>query len=185
MKVFGKSQSEPHVIHTRYIDTMATPQEAEDAGHARYAYRVRVSSTALAALLGEWDRCRWIWNECVARSKKAHADGEKCGPARLDKMLTQAQPLPLPATGRVIGVDWGVKETATTTSDTHDLPHAEHGKKSAGKLTGYQRMMARRKPQRGQAASKGTARRSGRPRRSTRRSPGNGKTAPASGPSTS
>ena len=91
MKVFGKSQSEPHVIHTRYIDTMATPQEAEDAGHARYAYRVRVSSTALAALLGEWDRCRWIWSECVARSKKVHADGEKCGPARLDKMLTQAR----------------------------------------------------------------------------------------------
>ncbi|CAM5688399.1 Transposase OS=Streptomyces chartreusis OX=1969 GN=CP983_42460 PE=3 SV=1 [Streptomyces chartreusis] len=28
----------------------------------------------------------------------------------------------LPETGRVIGIDWGVKETATTTSDGHDLP---------------------------------------------------------------
>jgi hypothetical protein len=29
--------------------------------------------------------------QCVARSKKAHAEGEKCGPARLDKMLTEAR----------------------------------------------------------------------------------------------
>ncbi|WP_405681399.1 MULTISPECIES: RNA-guided endonuclease InsQ/TnpB family protein [unclassified Streptomyces] len=62
---------------------------------------------------------------------------------------------PLPETGRSIGIDWGVKETATTTSDDHDLPHAQHGRKAAGKLAGYQRMMARRKPKRGQAASKG------------------------------
>jgi putative transposase len=64
---------------------------ADGAGHARYTYRLRVSSTARAGLLAEWDRCRWVWNECVARSKKAHADGEKCGPARLDRMLTQAR----------------------------------------------------------------------------------------------
>lgn len=61
----------------------------------------------------------------------------------------------LPATGRVIGIDWGVRETATTTSDTHDLPHAEHGRKAAAKLTRYDRMMARRKPEKGRAASKG------------------------------
>jgi putative transposase len=247
---------------------MTTPQIAKDAGHARYTYRLRVSSTARTALLSEWARCRWIWNECVARSKKAHQDEEECGPARLDKMLTEARartawlregssvpqqqiirdfgksrtkslkdikerlpmrqragmpkykkkhaadptlnytqrgfrlkdsrlrlaggiamtvvwsrelPRPpssvriyrdslshwyasfvvattteaLPATGRDIGIDWGVKETATTTSDTHDLPHAQHGKNSAQRLARYQRMMARRKPKRGQAASKG------------------------------
>jgi len=243
-------------------------QGGEDAGHARYTYRLRVSSTALAALLGEWDRCRWIWNECVARSKQAHRESEKCGPARLDKMLTEAraqlawlregssvpqqqiirdfaksrtkalkdvkdrlpvkrragmpkpkkkaladptlnytrrgfglkdgrlhlaggialtvvwsrdlpadptsvriyrdslghwyasfvvktETQPLPATDTVLGIDWGVKETATTTSDTHDLPHAEHGKKAAAKLAHYQRMTARRKPKRGQTGSKG------------------------------
>ncbi|MFC9646905.1 RNA-guided endonuclease InsQ/TnpB family protein [Streptomyces mirabilis] len=247
---------------------MTAPLEVGAAGHARYTYRLRVSSTALTALLGEWDRCRWIWNECCARSKKAHRDEEKCGPARLDKMLTEARtrnawlregssvpqqqiirdfgksraralkdikarlPMrqragmpkykkkslagpslnynrngfrlkdgrlhlaggigvtvvwsrdlpadpssvrvhrdslghwyasfvvatevqPLPETGNVLGVDWGVKRTATTTSDTHDLPHVEHGRKAAAKLTGYQRMMARRRPKAGQAASKG------------------------------
>jgi putative transposase len=247
---------------------MTTPEAGEGAGHARYTYRLRVSSTAHSALTAEWDRCRWIWNECVARSKKAHKDGEKCGPARLDKMLTEARAgtpwlargssvpqqqlirdfgkcrakalkdikdrlpqrqragmpkhkkkreanptlnytrrgfrlkdgrlhlaggivltvvwsrnlptdpssvrvyrdslgnwyasfvvpaevQPLPATGAMIGVDWGVRETATTTSDAHDLPHAQHGRRAKAKLTRYDRMMARRKPAKGRAASKG------------------------------
>ncbi|MFI6995583.1 hypothetical protein ACIBOT_44970, partial [Nonomuraea wenchangensis] len=38
---------------------------ANRTGHARYTYRLRVSSTALALLLAEWDRCRWVWNQCV------------------------------------------------------------------------------------------------------------------------
>ncbi|RKS09057.1 putative transposase [Nocardiopsis sp. Huas11] len=62
---------------------------------------------------------------------------------------------PLPRTGRVIGIDWGVAETATTTSDDHDLPHAGHGRTAARRLARYQRMMARRKPARGRRASTG------------------------------
>ncbi|MEU7467055.1 transposase [Streptomyces sp. NPDC044984] len=241
----------------------------EAVGRARYTYRLRVSATARAGLEGEWGRCRWLWNECVARSRKAYAEGEVCGPARLDGMLTRARgvtpwlsegasvpqqqvirdfavsrakalkdirnrlpvkrragmprhkkrrgsdpslnytrrgfrlrdgrlhlaggivltvvwsrPLlaepssvrvyrdglghwyasfvvpapiePLPPTGEVIGVDWGVKETATTTSDAHDLPHPCHGLKTQQKLSRYDRMMARRKPtKKGQAGSKG------------------------------
>ncbi|KAB1985818.1 transposase [Streptomyces triticiradicis] len=61
---------------------------------------------------------------------------------------------PLPATGAVLGVDWGVKETATT-SDAHDLLHPQHGRTAAQRLARYQRMMARRKPRKGQAASRG------------------------------
>jgi putative transposase len=60
-----------------------------------------------------------------------------------------------PETGNVIGIDWGVKEIATTTSDAHDLPHPEFGKKSTEKLARYQRQMARRKPARGQKPSVG------------------------------
>ncbi|MEU3945690.1 transposase [Streptomyces sp. NPDC029526] len=225
--------------------------------------------------MAEWTRCRWVWNECVAMSRKVHAanranpdDKVTCGPAQLDKMLTEARTAmrwlregasvpqqqtirdfatsrakalkdikaklpvrqragmprikrkrdalptlnytrrgfrlkdgrlhiaggialtvvwsrdlpaaptsvrvhqdsvghwfasfvvatevqPLPQTGRVLGVDWGVKETATTTSDAHDLPHAEHGKRAAQRLARYQRMMARRRPAKGQTASKG------------------------------
>lgn len=72
--------------------------------------------------------------------------------------------LPEIGSDRVLGIDWGVTETATTAvldiatgevddSDTFDLPHSQHGKKAAARLARYQRMMARRKPAKGQAGS--------------------------------
>ncbi|MFI1481226.1 RNA-guided endonuclease InsQ/TnpB family protein [Streptomyces sp. NPDC020747] len=247
---------------------------AAEAGQARYTYRLRVSSTARTALVAEWDRCRWLWNECVAKSRAVHqhnkstGENQTCGPAQLDRMLTEArarapwlregssvvqqqvvrdfgrsrgkahkdirehlpmprraqmpkwksrrealptlnytkrgfrlkdgrlhlaggisvavvwsrellaepssvrvyqdslghwycsfvvpvQVQPLPETGRALGVDWGVRETATTTSDAHDLPHAGHGRKAKAKLTRYDRMMARRRPKKGRPGSKG------------------------------
>jgi putative transposase len=33
----------------------------------RYRYRLRPGAAALAGLLREWDRCRWVWNQAVAR----------------------------------------------------------------------------------------------------------------------
>ncbi|MDX3697421.1 transposase [Streptomyces europaeiscabiei] len=253
---------------------MAQAGAAAEAGQARYTYRLRVSSTARTALAAEWGRCRWVWNECVAKSRAVHlhnkATGEKatCGPAQLDRMLTEArartpwlregssvvqqqtirdfgrsrakahkdiearlsmtrragmprykkkrealatlnytrrgfrlkdgrlhlaggivvtvvwsrelpaepssvrvyqdsighwycsfvvpaQIQPLPQTGRVLGVDWGVRETSTTTSDAHDLPHAGHGRKAKAELTRYDRMVARRRPEKGRPGSKG------------------------------
>jgi putative transposase len=62
---------------------------------------------------------------------------------------------PYPETGNVIGIDWGVKETAATTSEAHDLPHPEFGRKAQEKLSRYQRQMARRKPGKGKPASAG------------------------------
>jgi len=237
-------------------------------GHSRFTYRVRVSAAAEGALLAEWGRCRWVWNECVAESRRAWKEGRECGPVGLDKMLTGwrarhewlhegssvaqkqavcdfgrsrakalkdrkgklpagqraglpqfkkrdravptmnytrqgftlrggqltvaggirlrvvwSRPLPsapssvrvyrdalghwhasfvveteaepYPENDEAIGVDWGVKDIAVTTSDDCDLPHPEFGKKSAGKLARYQRQMARRKPKPGQKPSAG------------------------------
>ncbi|MFF9480144.1 RNA-guided endonuclease InsQ/TnpB family protein [Streptomyces sp. NPDC014733] len=253
---------------------MTAEVSAQAAGYCRYTYRLRLSSSARTALEAEWDRVRWVWNECVAKSKVVHAHnratGAKttCGPVQLAAMPTEArartpwlregacvpqqqvirdfgtsrakalkdikarlpmrqragmprwkrkrEALPtleytkrgfrlkdgrlhlaggivvtvvwsrelpgppssvrvyrdavghwwasfvtaavtedLPLTGRVIGIDWGVKETATTTSDVHDLPHPQHGRTAAQKMARYQRTMARRGPPKGQAASKG------------------------------
>jgi putative transposase len=234
----------------------------------RFTYRVRVSAVAERALLAEHDRCRWVWNECVAEAKRAWREKRECGPAGLSKKLTEwraehtwlregaavaqqqtvrdfgksrakalkdikskrpvrqragmpkfkkrsralptmnyvgrtfvlrggrlilaggivtrvvwSRPLPsapssvrvyqdalgywhasfvveavsepYPQVGVVIGVDWGVRQIATTTSEAHDLPHPEHGKKQAAKLARHQRQMARRKPERGHKPSAG------------------------------
>lgn len=74
--------------------------------------------------------------------------------------------LPEIGNDRVLGIDWGVTETATTVvldistaevddSATFDLPHSEHGKRSADRLARYQKMMARRKPAKGHPGSAG------------------------------
>lgn len=61
----------------------------------------------------------------------------------------------LPDNPDTIGIDWGVREIATTTDPAYDLPHPEFGKRAQKTLTRYQRMMARRKPGPGQPGSKG------------------------------
>ena len=254
-----------------------TARDAVGGGRlARYTYRLRLSATAVAGLEAEWGRSRWVWNECVAMSRRVHrhnrADpgGKRtCGPVQLSGMLTAArgvtpwlregasvpqqqtirdfaksrakamkdvkarlpvkqragmprprkkhrstatleytrsgfrlrdgrlhlaggivvtvvwsrdlpsdptsvrvfrdtlghwyasfvvlapEPEPLPETGVVIGVDWGVREIATTTSDAHDLPHPEHGRRAAAGLACYQRQMARRQQPKGKPQTKG------------------------------
>jgi putative transposase len=69
--------------------------------------------------------------------------------------VVRVQTQPLAPNTETIGVDWGVTETATTTDQTFDLPHAGHGKAAAAKLARYQKMMARREPPKGRPASKG------------------------------
>lgn len=70
-------------------------------------------------------------------------------------VVTIDDPEPLPETGRSIGIDWGVSQVATTTNPAYDLPHAEHGRKTASKLARVQRQMARLKPKPGQPSSRG------------------------------
>ncbi|GAA0474941.1 transposase [Actinoplanes capillaceus] len=54
-----------------------------------------------------------------------------------------------------IGIDWGLKTTATTTDPSFDLPHLGHRRRCAAELAKAQRKMARRRRPRGQAPSKG------------------------------
>ncbi|WP_433795570.1 RNA-guided endonuclease InsQ/TnpB family protein [Actinoplanes sp. CA-252034] len=53
----------------------------------RYTYRLRPGRIAQAALLAEWNRCRWLWNEAVHQQKS----GKKPTFGRLSKMLTEAR----------------------------------------------------------------------------------------------
>lgn len=62
---------------------------------------------------------------------------------------------PAEADGSAIGIDWGVKVTATTTDTVFDLPHLGHRKRCAAERAKAQRRMARRRRPQGTAASKG------------------------------
>jgi putative transposase len=42
----------------------------------RYTYALRVSKTSKLALNTEWDRARWIWNQCVGRDIDMRNEGE-------------------------------------------------------------------------------------------------------------
>ncbi len=53
----------------------------------RYSYRLRPGAQAERALLAEWHRCRFLWNEAVHQQKS----GEKPTFAKLSKMLTEAR----------------------------------------------------------------------------------------------
>ncbi|WP_346257321.1 transposase [Plantactinospora sp. ZYX-F-223] len=53
----------------------------------RHTYRLRPGATAEAALMAEWGRCRWLWNEAVHQYKT----GRKPTLCRLSKLLTEAR----------------------------------------------------------------------------------------------
>ncbi|WP_405137711.1 RNA-guided endonuclease InsQ/TnpB family protein [Nocardia sp. NBC_01388] len=53
----------------------------------RYSFRLRPGRTALAALLEEWHRCRFLWNEAVHQEKS----GNKPTFSKLSKLLTEAR----------------------------------------------------------------------------------------------
>ncbi|OZV73886.1 transposase [Micromonospora echinospora] len=223
----------------------------------RYTYRLRPGRQAEGALLAEWGRCRWLWNEAVhqqrtgrkptfgklskllteARGRNAwlrdgsqvaqqqtlrtyataldHSftvkgrsrpkvkrkkdalpsleyttrgfrlkDGRLCLPGKVTVPVVWSRDLPSdPTSVRVyrdslghwyasfvvrreqpetpeadlpgIGVDWGVKTTATTTNPVFDLLHLGHRKRCAAELAKAQRRMARRRRPKGHAPSKG------------------------------
>ncbi|MEN3609502.1 transposase [Plantactinospora sp. ZYX-F-223] len=53
----------------------------------RYTYRLRPCATARAALLAEWGRCRWLWNEAVHQ----YRTGRRPTFGTLSKLLTEAR----------------------------------------------------------------------------------------------
>lgn len=53
----------------------------------RYTYRLRPGRQAQAALLSEWGRCRFLWNEAVHQQKS----GRKPTLCKLSRLLTEAR----------------------------------------------------------------------------------------------
>jgi putative transposase len=53
----------------------------------RYTYRLRPGAMAERALISEWHRCRWLWNEAVHQ----YRSGNKPTICKLSKLLTAAR----------------------------------------------------------------------------------------------
>ena len=53
----------------------------------RYTYRLRPGARAERALMAEWHRCRWLWNEAVHQQKS----GRKPTLCKLSLLLTAAR----------------------------------------------------------------------------------------------
>jgi putative transposase len=53
----------------------------------RFTYRLRPDATATTALISEWGRCRWLWNEAVHQQRS----GNKPTFCKLSKLLTEAR----------------------------------------------------------------------------------------------
>ena len=221
----------------------------------RYSYRLRPGATAERALIEEWHRCRFLWNEAVhqfqtggkptfgklsklltearkrttwlregsvdaqqqmlrtysqaldhsfkvkGRGRPQVKKRKKCLPSlsysrngfalkdglRLPKGVTipvvwsrelPSEPTsvrvyqdslghwyasfvvrreiePLPEVDGAIGIDWGIKTTATTTDSAYDLPHVGARKAVAADMKAAQRKMARRRAPKGQPQTKG------------------------------
>lgn len=69
--------------------------------------------------------------------------------------VVRRERMPAPDTDSSLGVDWGVKVTATASNPDYDLPHLGHRRKAAAQLARVQRKMARRRRPREQAQSRG------------------------------
>lgn len=222
----------------------------------RYTYRLRPGTQAERALLDEWGRCRWLWNEAVNQRRTGRKptfcklsklltaaraanewlregsqvaqqqtlrtymlaldhsfkvkgrrtpvikrrkdtlpsleytvrgfsvrDGRLCLPKGVSVPVVWSRDLPsAPSSVRVyqdslghwyasfvvtreaepapeasgkIGIDWGIKVTATATDPAYDLPYGGHRKRCAAELARAQRKMSRRRRERGQPQSNG------------------------------
>lgn len=68
-----------------------TPERGADVDQPtetlRYTYRLRPGKQAEAALLAEWGRCRWLWNEAVHQQQS----GRKPTSRKLGMLLTEAR----------------------------------------------------------------------------------------------
>lgn len=67
---------------------MTLTMTSENTMKVRETVRLRLSTTAERALLAEWGRVRWVWNQCVGRARDLRGESETCGPALMSAELT-------------------------------------------------------------------------------------------------
>lgn len=84
----------------------------------RYTYRLRPGAQAQRALLAEWHRCRFLWNEAVHQQRT----GRKPTLCKLSKLLTEARASALwLRTGSQVAQQQTLRTYATALADSHQV----------------------------------------------------------------
>jgi len=124
----------------------------------RYSFRLRPGRTAQAALIAEWHRCRFLWNEAVHQQKSGYRPTYRM----LSELLTEtrsrsawlragsqvAQQQTLRTYTQALGQSFTVKgrgRPVFKADPSFDQPHLGHRKRCAAELARAQRTMARRR----------------------------------------
>lgn len=96
-----------------------------------------------------------VWSRDLPSEPKSVRVYQDCLSYWHCSFVVTRDPEPAPDAAGGIGIDWGIRATATTTDPAYDLPYGGHRKRCAAELAKAQRQMSRRRRQRGQAQSKG------------------------------
>jgi putative transposase len=119
-------------------------QGRRSAAYTRAAFRWRDGRLYLAKMDTPL-AFTWSWPEVDPASidpSTVTVSRDPCGRWYVSLAVDVPDPDPLPATGRVVGVDLGVKDFAVT-SDEQRIPNPRHLERRARSLARYQRRMAR------------------------------------------
>lgn len=117
------------------------------ATYTRSAFRWRGGKLWLAKMDTPWSSCGLGPTSIRPRSTRPAVTISRDVDGRWYASLaveTDTAPEPLPATGRAVGVDLGVKDFAVT-SDGERIPNPRHLERKARNLARYQRRMARKR----------------------------------------
>jgi putative transposase len=135
-----------------------TRQGRQSASYTRSGFRWRDGALYLAKM-GTPLAFTWSWpgiDPAAIDPSTVTASRDPCGRWYVSLAVEVPEPEPLPAAGRVIGVDLGVKDFAVT-SDERRIANPRHLERRARSLARYQRRMARCQPgsaNRGKAKAK-------------------------------
>jgi putative transposase len=122
-------------------------QGRQSAAYTRAAFRWRDGRLYLAKM-GTPLAFTWSWpgiDPATVDPTTVTVSRDPCGRWYVAFAVDVPEPGPLPATGRAVGVDLGVKDFAVT-SDEQRIANARHLERRARNLARYQRRMARCQP---------------------------------------
>ena len=123
--------------------------------YTRNGFRMKTIAGRDRLILAKGIRVNVVWSRPLPSEPSSVRVYRDVAGAWWASFVVDVEPEQLPPTNRAIGIDWGVKAVANTTSPDHDLPAPNALRNALPGLRAAQRRMARRRPKKGEPASNG------------------------------